>query len=130
MQPRADGPKQQPSTLEKSQSLYSGIAPPREDERRTGRHGRVGSRTATQAGAAEGFDPAGDRGTRSLYRRTGGRNRPGAGRDRGKARPAARRRSAVQTVRRPAYGWQQAARGRRFPLAAIPTQGDLTRVAL
>jgi hypothetical protein len=26
--------------------------------------------------------------------------------------------------------WQQAARGRRFPLAAIPTQGDLTRVAL
>src|ERR1700737_1224904 len=101
MQRRAAGPKQYPNPPEKTQTLYRGIAPPREDERRPGRHGRVGSRPATQAGAAEGFDLAGDRGTRSLYRRTGGRNRPGAGRDGGKARPAARRRGAVQTLTLP-----------------------------
>src|ERR1700731_4894056 len=98
MQRRADGPKWYPDTLEKVKQLYNGVVPPREDGRRTGRHGRVGSRTAAQAGAAERFDPAGDRGTRSLYRRTRGRNRPGAGRDCGKARPAAGRRIAVQTV--------------------------------
>src|SRR5690348_8618821 len=62
------------------------------------RHGRVGSRTATQAGAAEGFDPYGDRRARNLYCGTGGGNRPRAGRDQRQARPTAGRRSTVQTV--------------------------------
>src|SRR5215472_8210864 len=83
--------------MQKTETLYN-LPPGSGKAGDGGRHGRRGTRTAPKAGAAKGSDVAGDRGARSLHRRTRGRNRPCPYRDHRKARPAPRRGGTVQAV--------------------------------